>query len=150
MVKYITALLVVLALYLAWPYACLYLIDKALMGNEVEDLNRWIDLQAVRIGTQQRLEHRLNDTLGTDSEGLVGWVKNKVSDLGEHAIDERIGLAWVRNTLTSRGEFRQQMTHAYFESPTAFMVRLGDLGRDPIHVRMTLHHGIWRIKEVYP
>lgn len=112
-------------------------------------MSRWVDLEAIRDEIQRGLKRDMNDTLGADTDGVLGWLKSKANELGEYAIDENVDLSWVRDILTHNGRFRQQITHAFFESPGRFVIRLGVLGEEPIHVQMTLRRGVWKITGIY-
>ena len=148
--KYLFAVLITtLCVYIGWPYAYAYRIDKALSESDRGTLNRLVDIEAIRLEIKRSIDREMDTALGADSEGILGWLKSKVSEFGERAIEENIDLSWVSRTLTANGAFRQQTTHAFFESWDEFVIRLGELGQDPIHVRMTLARGNWRITAIY-
>ena len=148
--KYIIwGLLLVSIVYGGWPYAYAYRIDKALTESDRAVLNRLVDLDAIRSEIKRNIERDMDTALGADSDGVLGWLKSKVSEIGERAIDESIDLAWVSRVLTANGSFRQQTTHAFFESWNEFVIRLGELDQEPVHVRMTLTSGNWRITAIY-
>ena len=145
----ITGFVLAVCVYIVWPYAYLYRIDKALVESDRVTLNRLVDLAAIRAEVKRTIARDMDNALGADTQGVLGWLKSKVSEFGERAIEESIDLAWVSRTLTSNGAFRQRTTHAFFESWDEFMIRLGRLGEDPIHVRMSLVRGNWRITAIY-
>lgn len=129
--KYIIwTLFLVLLVYLGWPYAYVYRIDKALTENDRATLNRLVDLDAIRAEIKHNIDRDMDTALGVDSDGVLGWLKSKVAQIGERAIDESIDLVWVSRMLTTNGAFRQQTTHAFFESWNEFVVRLGELARN--------------------
>ena len=148
--KYLFAVLIlVLATFVSWPYAYLYRIDKALHEGDRDTLSRLVDLEAVRAEIKRNIDRDVDTALGKDTGSVLGWLKEKVSELGEHAIEEIIDLAWISRTLTEDGRFRQQVSFAFFESWDVFLIRLGELGREPVHIRMTLTRGNWRITAIY-
>lgn len=145
----IVGIVATVAVYLSWPYAYLYRIDKALTENDHGTLNRLVDLTAVRAEIGRNIIGDRDVTPGADTDGVLGWLKGKVREFGEHAIEESIDLSWVTRTLTAQGPFRRLTTHAFFESWDEFVIRLGSLGNNPVHVRMTLVRGNWRITAIY-
>ena len=68
-----------------------------------------------------------------------------------------IDMEWVRKTLLSRsvsdpamgGSFMGDIDFAMFESYDRFIVRIGELGASPLHVRMSLRDGNWRVTGIY-
>ena len=148
--KYVIALLILTSsVYLAWPFAYLYRIDKALSESDRDTLSRLVDLDAIRAEIKRSIDRDMDTALGTDDDGVLGWLKSKVGKIGVRAIDESITLSWVSRTLTAEGGLRQQTTHAFFESWNVFVIRLGELGQDPVHVKMTLTRGNWRVRAIY-
>ncbi len=148
--KYIISVLILAMLvYVAWPYAYVYRIDKALTESDRGTLKRLVDLGAIRSEIKRNIDRDMDTALGAGPDGVLGWLKSKISEIGERAIDESIDLGWVSRVLTADGPLRQQTTHAFFESWNEFVIRLGELGQEPVHVRMTLSGGNWRITAIY-
>jgi hypothetical protein len=41
------------------------------------------------------------------------------------------------------------ISFAFFEFPTKFLIRLGDLGSNPIYLRLQLENWQWRVTGIY-
>ena len=48
-----------------------------------------------------------------------------------------------------RSGFVDQISYAFFDRPTGFLVRIGELGEDPVHFRLTLDGASWRVTALY-
>lgn len=149
--KYFFALVLVLtATYAAWPYVYLYRIDNALAANDLGTLDKLVDLDAVRAEVKRSLDQDVDDALGEEPGAVLGWVKDKLNDLSDRAVEEIVDHAWVRRTLApDEGSFVGSVSYAFFESWDTFLIRRGELGEDPIHLRMSLSHGNWRVTAIY-
>jgi hypothetical protein len=71
--------------------------------------------------------------------------------LGNLAVDESIDLNWIRSSLNIKesASLRDSINFAIFESPTRFLVRLGNLGENPVHFYLTLTDWDWRLTGIY-
>ena len=96
----------------------------------------------------------------------MAWIRQNLERLGDSALDQAITLPWVQETL------RQAVTDttkqsppyllggidfAFFESPTRFLLRIGELGHGATHVRLSLegtrvedhrHHPLGRLDQL--
>ena len=144
-----------LAAYVAWPYYAVWRLEQAVILEDRQALDRLVDLEAVR----DQIKHRLNkevDSTGVDvSNAFVDWLQDGIRRMGAGAIDRLVTLEWVRQQLLSKNGpdqgpgFVDQVTYAFFERPDAFLIRVGELGEDPVHVRLTLSGFSWRVTALY-
>jgi hypothetical protein len=146
------------AAILGWPYFTLYQLDKALAVNNSARLQKLIDLPAVQAAHKQAFAHTMQHTLGgvggTDNP-LLGMLRQGMRAAGDMAVDYHVDMAWVHASLyppqgrhASPG-LLSALSFAFFESPTRFLVRLGELGEQPVHFYLTLQDWNWRVTAVY-
>lgn len=152
-------LLAALLAFVAWPYYRIYQIDDALGYDDPELLAPLVDLEAVRAGTLGQLDSSMQAATGRPEEGSVlGWVQDSLRDLGSDAVDQMIDLAWVQAALQRAARqaideppyyFMRGIDYAFFDGYDSFLIRLGEIGRNPTHVRLQLRAGNWRITGIY-
>ncbi len=126
-------ILAVLA-YVAWPYYTLWRLDQALTKNDLDELVKQFDLTAIR-------HHLLQDG---------------VKEGGAAALDA-IDASWVRERLLTAQVIEAApprpvlggFAFACFERPTRFLVRSGALGKNPVHLYLTLQGCQWRVTAVF-
>ncbi len=145
-------ILVLILAYGIWPYYHLYALDRAVIANDREALERLVDIDSVRAEAKRSLVGDVDDS----GNLISGWLLDGVQRLGRQAVDSMVNLDWVRNILsrtdvttnTSPG-FIRNVSYAFFERPTQFLVRIGELGQHPVHVRLQFRHWSWRVTAVY-
>lgn len=138
----LTILLVLLAVFIAWPYGTVYQLSGALKNNHQQTLTQLIDLQAVQQNYKQTVKQKMETGL---VEQLIGQgdaaqaIRNTVQSLTNVGVNQVVDLNWVRDALAkdAKGndyhEISDTLSFAFFESPQLFLVRLGELGQQPTH-----------------
>ncbi|ALG66714.1 DUF2939 domain-containing protein [Beggiatoa leptomitoformis] len=143
--------------FVGMPYYTVYKLDNALTANSQTDLSNMVDLEAVKKTYQQTattslgIEKLANQSIETGSP-LGNLVVEQLKQLGQNALQETVDLNWVRNHLleaTTNQKIMSTMNFAFFESPTRFVVRIRELGNNPVFVVMTLQDWSWRITGLY-
>jgi hypothetical protein len=84
-------------------------------------------------------------------------VKEGARVMGAASVNSMVTMEWVREKLRWHKDPRADIYpsiisdtgYAFFESPTRFLVRIGELGLSPIHLRMVFEDWQWRITEIY-
>lgn len=150
--KYIGFLFFLLVIsVIAWPYAGLYQLSEALANNDQAALAKLVDLDAVRTNYKHSLDSKVKSTVGSSDDPLTNMVREGARMLGGTAVDISVDMTWVKNALQGdrAGTLMNMMSFAFFESPTRFLVRNGELGQNPVHFYMTLHDWNWRLSAVY-
>ncbi|MDD2814575.1 MAG: DUF2939 domain-containing protein [Thiotrichaceae bacterium] len=162
--KYLTGLLLLIVFtFIALPYVRLYQLDDALATNDMNTLNKLVDLESVRTTYKKSLEFKVGRVTGdvaaalpAANNGLVEFMRGGVKALGDKTLNDVLDMNWVRTKLhpqlanpSENNSIWQSMSFAFFESPTRFIVRIGDLGKNPIHLRMTLQDWYWRVTAIY-
>lgn len=153
--------LVILALiaFGIWPYyVVVFQLDDALSKEDTAKLAPLVDLPAIRANYKSRIAAGAGQVLPPADPGTaLAWIRQNLERLGESALEQAITLDWVRNTMheaTVRATNQSPpyllagIDFAFFESYNRFLIRLGDLGRAPTHVRMTLEGTQWRITDI--
>ncbi len=133
--------------YLSWPYINLYQLGNALAKNDQVEMTKWIDLYSIRNIYKENLQWQVKQTVG-NPRNFPEFLRGGAEMLGDAAIDSMITTDWLRKQLNN-GYFHHNLSFAFFESPTRFMMRIGELGHDPIHIQMNLQDWKWRVTAVY-
>lgn len=142
----------------AWPYYQVFRLDEALGKDDRATLEQLIDVQAIRRNYKERLEGGLGlQTTGRDAGSALAWLQQNLQRMGDAALQQTITLEWSRDTLKEAAAratkkqppyFMAAVTFAVFESYDSFIVRLGELGKNATHVRMTLEDKAWRVTDI--
>ncbi|QIK37912.1 DUF2939 domain-containing protein [Caldichromatium japonicum] len=154
-------LLLLLIIYGLWPYYSLYRLDGALLRPDDTELAILVDLPAIRANYKARIAAGINTLLPPttpQAQGVAGWIRQSAEQLGERALEQTITLDWVRQTLgeavirvtgqTSSPSLFDAVDFAFFESPDRFLVRLGRLGENATHLRLTRIGAGWRLTDI--
>ena len=152
---YFLLFLAILA-YAGYPYVNLYRLDRALMQNDRAALNELVDLAALKAQHKAMFEKQVQRSIGEQPGPISDLVRDGARWYGVQTADS-IDVDWVRQRLRrdrasapdAYPSIITDTTFAFFEWPTRFLIRLGDLGDDPIHVRMSLEDWKWRITGIY-
>lgn len=143
--------------YGAWPYYHVYALDQAIRDNDRAALARLVDLEAVKKEIKRTLVETGSDPSPTSDNPIASWLYDGLRLLGDRAVDSLVTLDWVHNVLRSKndpsGQQRPGMirdvSYAFFERPDRFLIRIGELGQDPVHARMQIQDWRWRITAIY-
>ncbi|MDM8565852.1 DUF2939 domain-containing protein [Candidatus Halobeggiatoa sp. HSG11] len=141
--------------FVAWPYVHIYQISAAIINNDQSALEELVDFESVNKTHKQNIEWKTNnmvessggllpDSMRGGAEAIAGALGNLAAETT--AVDAKRIIELLR---TMEGSPWEQLTFAFFESPNTFIVRLGKLGRNPIHIRMTMQGWYWRVTAVY-
>ena len=144
-----------LGAFLAWPYTTLYRLDQAMQADDRESIARMIDVESIRQQIKRRMNKEVESTIGEVSNSFVAWLQNGLQRLGADAINSMVNLDWAiaqlrsQNKDTLRGGFIDHLSYAFFDSPNSLLLRIGELGENPVHARLTLQNAEWRITSIY-
>lgn len=151
----IIVLLLLVAAYVALPYYTLIQLDRAVTENDRAELSRLVDLAAVRESSRRSL---LGEQPAERPDNPVSsWFQDGVELLSQKALDTLVNLDWVRNVLRSKndtsghkpGSMLGNVGYAFFEGFDRFLFRVGDLGQQPVHVRLQLQGWEWRVTALF-
>lgn len=144
-------LLLLLLIYGAIPYYALYRMDHALVVNDHQVMQRYIDLEQI----QQHYKERLRIEQGRQGDVLSRMFRSTANSMSELTVNQVVTMDWVRYQL-SGAESQQvgqslfpRLDHAFFEGIDTFVVRVGKLGHDPLHLKMTREGVVWRLSAIY-
>lgn len=154
--KTVLTLLLLLALsYVAWPYYHVWRLEQAVIMDDRRALDELVDLEAVREQIMRRLNKEVDSSVGNVSNAFVDWLQDGIRRMGGEAVERLVTLEWVREQLLSKTTqqepvgFIEHIDHAFFDRPDGFLLRIGELGDDPVHVRLSLQDFAWRVSAVY-
>ncbi|MGE5154478.1 MAG: DUF2939 domain-containing protein [Bdellovibrio bacteriovorus] len=139
----------VLLLYLAWPYATLWRLDRALARDQPGALAPLVDLEAVRNEIRHRLNKDSASAIGPVSDDFVDWLEQAIRRNGSGAVDQQVTLEWLRERLLSQSPPGQGLTgslsRAVFDDPLHFSLRLGAPSGSHVNVRLSFQGTGWRV-----
>lgn len=141
--------------FLIWPYTAIYRLDRALTQNHRTTLSEMIDIQSVRSQIKRKLNKNLESSIGNVSNSFIDWLQDGIQKLGADAVDEMVNTDWVvrqlrsHNADPSQGGFYPQLSYAFFDGPDRLLLRIGELGENPVHAHLKLDGARWRITAVY-
>ncbi len=131
--------------YLVWPYVHLYQLNDAVNNNDKVAVENLVDFAEVNKVHKENLKWKSEQMAGGFLPGMPDMLKKGAEMMaGDIDADEML-----KRLQAIEGEPWAATSFAFFESPTRFTIRLGELGRDPIHVQMTLQDWYWRITAIY-
>jgi hypothetical protein len=144
--------------YGIWPYFTVFRLDQAINQDGTANLATMVDLPAIRANYRERV-NASTDTVfpSATADSAMGWIRQNIERLGDSALDQAITLPWVKDTLraaASRATGQSPpyllgaIDFAFFESYNRFLIRIGELGMGPTHVRMTREGTDWRITDI--
>ena len=151
----IAVLLLLACAYVAWPYYHVWRLDQAVIMNDRQALAAQVDLAAVREQIKRRLNKEVDSSVGEVSNAFVDWLQDGIRRMGDKAVDELVTLDWVREQLLSKNRpgdtpgFIDRIDYAFFDRIDGFIVRIGPLDEDPVHVRLSRQGPVWRVNAVY-
>lgn len=131
--------------FVAWPYFDLMRLERAVREGDSAALSGFIDLAAVQASMDR-------GPAGTRQPATRSPAK-----AGSRVPEEAAALDWVRETMLARqapadlDSLFPGVSFAFFETPTRFMVRFGELGSGALHLytELSLVHGRWRVTGIY-
>ncbi len=142
--------------YLIWPYFHLYQLNNAIEKRDRAAFEELIDFDAVNKVYQENLkwksEHIIEPQGGSLlPESMREKAQEIASAIGNFAAETmELDTNRIQEILrNNKGTVWKQTSFAFFESPTRFTIRIGKLGRDPVHVQMTLQDWYWRVTAIY-
>lgn len=157
-------LLILLAAYIAYPYWTLYRLERALLTDNAETLQKIVDFPAIRASAKAQVEGGL-----MEKSQELGEKRPVLGDIGE-ALTKMLAPSVVGGTVDSlvtpeavlnnptvvehrkKDEgFWDYMTYAFFSSPTTFRVDAknpNEADAPTITSIMTLEGFRWRVTHV--
>jgi len=149
------ALGAVLLLFLAWPYAALWQIDRAVRSGDFAALAGLVDLDSVRSEIKQKLNKDESSNIGELSDSFIRWLEEGISALGNQAVERLVTVSWVRARLLDHGAgnaddgFLGQVSYAFFDAPDGFVARIGPPSDTPVQLHLSLRGLHWRVSALY-
>ncbi len=156
MKKLLAAVFLLLCLaYLAWPYYFLHRLNGAVVRGDSAELEQLVDIGAVRTEITRKLNKDVSSAVGEVSNQFVDWLQDGIRRLGGEAVERLVTLEWVEDQLLSKSPqgagrgFIPEVSYAFFETYDRFLVRIGEVGKAPVHFRIRLVGLDWKVTAVY-
>lgn len=149
------AFVILLMAFLAWPFATIYRLDTALEEDDHQAIDQMVDIRSIQQQIKQKMNKEVESSIGDVSNSFVEWLQTGIQRLGNDAIDNMVNLDWAIAQLRSHnpdsrfGGFIGQLSYAFFDGPDSLLLRIGELGDNPVHARLTLLEMEWRITAIY-
>lgn len=161
--KFLVNLIVTLAVlaalaFGAYPYVAIFQLDQALSGKDSQTLGRLVNLQAIRDQRKQELQRDTNRLIGEGKDDVTAFFREGARMLTDTAVNQIIDEKWLRTRLRRDGQagdvepypsLISSLNYAFFDSWNSFLMRQGELGDDPVHVKMAFADWKWRVVAVY-
>lgn len=154
----LAAALAVGAGYVAYPYVTLFRLDHAIHTGDAATLRALVDWPAVREGIKEDIcDNVPDDPTGTAGDGkLPAFGASFVRGIAGNTVDQRVtaeGLVEMTHHRAAGTPVRGaavQVTWAFFDDPTDFIVSLDAAGQpEPIKLQMTLKDAHWRVTRIW-
>ncbi|QYZ66206.1 MAG: hypothetical protein OI74_15000 [Gammaproteobacteria bacterium (ex Lamellibrachia satsuma)] len=149
------SLFLLLVAYVVWPYTTVYQLDRTMQESDREAFAGLVDIRSIREQIKRKMNKDLESGVGDVSNEFVDWLQNGIQTLGSNAVEHLVDLDWAvlqlraHNPDKRRGGFLKQLDYAFFDGPDSLLLRIGDLGDDPVHARLTLENWSWRVTAIY-
>lgn len=150
--KYINFIIfLAIAAYIGSPYYHLYKLNEAVNNNNKAAFAEMIDIEAVRQVHKDNIAWKTKQIVPQQGQGNIisEMARQSAQILGNATVDTMIDANSILALLRQASPLWDKVSFAFFESPTRFIVRIGELGQKPIHVQMTLQDWSWRITAIY-
>jgi hypothetical protein len=142
--------------FVAWPYTVVYRLDRAVLAHDRRELEKLLDLVAIRQQLKQQLDQNIEDYTEQLDNLVLRFLRGGVKEIGAVSL-EAIDADWVQAALLAaqqnppapRRRLLGGFSFACFERPTRFLVRAGELGNHPVHLYLALRQGQWRVSGVF-
>lgn len=152
---FIILTIAILFTYISWPYVQLWRLECAAVYNDYATLAMLVDLPSVREAIKRRLNKNFPEANSKPSDTFINWIQNGLQILKNNDIEQLVTLEWVQQQLLSKATSKdypclfQHISYAFFNKPNEFLVSIGKLNHDPVHLRLKLTNKGWRVTMVY-
>ena len=165
-IRYFLYLLIIAAI--AWPFTAIYRLGNALASNDIQMMDKLIDIEKVRERYKVIVDQQASNIKGlkslapqnTELSTLTQFVGDSLQGINNLAVGQVVTIGWIREQM--RPETANDDNHypsllfntsfAFYESPNRFLVRMGELGESPLHYYLQLDTELWewRVTAIYP
>jgi len=137
--------------YVGSPYYHLYQLNNAVKNNDKAAFAQMIDIESVRKIHKDNIAWKTKQIVPQPEQGNIisEMARQGAKILGNATVDTMIDANSMLAFLRRASPLWDKVSYAFFESPTRFTIRIGELGRQPIVVQMSLQDWYWRITAIY-
>ncbi len=148
--KYLNALVFIIFItFILSPYFSLYKLQAAVTKNDKVAFEELIDIESIRKIDKENIAWQIKHNVGSQTDIMSEFMRQGAQVFGNAAVDTIIDSNGIFTRLRQIAPLWEQVTFAFFESPTRFMIRMGQFGHNPLHIQMTLQDWTWRITAIY-
>ncbi|MGB0712488.1 MAG: DUF2939 domain-containing protein [Gammaproteobacteria bacterium] len=161
--KFLSRVLVPLAvlatvIFAAYPYVNVYRLDLALTTGDDKALAELVDLSSVRAEVKSRVKKETDRVIGKGDNDITRFFRESASTLTGSTVNAIVDMNWVKTHLRRDGKPGDQkpypsifdnLDYAFFDNWNRFLVRLGALNDDPVHLHWAFKDWKWRVVAVY-
>ena len=152
--KYISGFVfLIVIIFLSWPYIHVYQLNSAVNAKDQASLATLVDIETIQANQKENLQQGVTSTVQNTvgNNALTNIIAEGANALSNAAVNTLIDINWVQTQLDTKaqGDFWDKVTYAFFESPTRFIIRLGELGQNPLFVEMTLQGWSWKVTGIH-
>lgn len=151
----LSAFILLLLGFLAWPFSTIYRLDQALQTDDRLTIERLVDIHLIQQQIKKKMNKEVESTIGDVSNSFVEWLQTGLQQLGSGAIESMVNIDWAvtqlrsHNVDPSQGGFFDHLSYAFFDGPDSLLLRIGELDESPVHAHLTLQGTEWRITAIY-
>lgn len=139
----IKILISIITIYCIWPYLNFYRLDNAVSTNNMIVFEQLVDIDSIRRVRKENIQWKIQKLQGKNGSFLPDI-------LADAAIKQMINYPNLLASLRQiNGSLWQHTSFIFFESPIRFMIRLGNIGHNPLYIEMTLQGWVWRVTAIY-
>ena len=151
----LSAFILLLLGFLAWPFSTIYRLDQALQTDDRLTIERLVEIHLIQQQIKKKMNKEVESTIGDVSNSFVEWLQTGLQQLGSGAIESMVNIDWAvtqlrsHNLDPSQGGFFDHLSYAFFDGPDSLLLRIGELDESPVHAHLTLQGTEWRITAIY-
>lgn len=154
----VTALVLAGLAFAAFPYYTVYQLDAALVAGDRQALGQLVDMAAVRAQRKAELRRDTDRLIGEGKDDVSAFFREGARALTDSAVNNIIDQDWLRTRLRRDGKpgsakpypsLMSSLSYAFFDAWNGFLMRQGELGDDPVHIRMEFADWRWRVVAVH-
>ncbi len=153
---FFTLLFIIGLAYAAFPYYHVYQLDQALQANDKEAIAILVDLDAVRQNTKRDLAIDSDKAVGYSDDIISQFLREGAQVIQRTAVDNLMDVDWFTGRLRDGGSpsdpfppLQDRITYAFFDGPASFLIRIGELGHNPVHMGLEFNNYQWHVTKVY-
>ena len=143
---------IIVLVFLGYPYTQIYFLNEAAKNNDHTELANLVNLETVKDNHKHALEYSVKNNVDMNATpNILSDIMTEGAGLAGTVMASTINYDWISQHLQGENgrTLIQDMTFAFFESPTRFTIRIRELRENPIHIQMELKDWKWQVVGIY-